>query len=532
MLFNPQPWAEDAMYFLRDAMANDWGSFVMPYAGYLHTVPRIVAFLALHLSLLFGQGIAWVPALMNMSAIAISSLCAVAVCASKFDWLGNRYLRALLAFLILAFPGAGEVYGNVTNIHWWLGIITFLLSWNMFRAKSMPGWGATSVLTLITLSSPNGIMALPAMAGCYFYVNKSNITKDLYKVAMVALASMLQLYLIYTTRTGIAGPGDTAFFSSVSGWLSVGVFADLLVGNCAAFITTYGYGLLQAIGAALLLVMLLFGLPKFKELYVPFALLALILLVTIFGNTSYVSLFAGQYTSNGQRYIFIPAVMILYILVYEFNLYRQSKKYKMFYMTCFSVVFLLIAANLFSAYKINALLPDLQWKKRTTCYNAAGTTELFIPVHPLIVSYYAGFPSICGQASIEQFLDKFSAEKLTIDDSLIRFKRDVEITDSSYVINGSSPLIIFQLPKQGNLQYCCIDWAHPLQTATMQLFFLSEQGELLHHLTCAPTEKYLHQVIEIYPVIKNAHYIQLSFNGIKNSSIIIKQLSFYSVPAR
>ncbi len=49
-LFSAQPWAEDGGVFLTQAISNSWGSLLIPYAGYLHTFPRLLAMI----SLIFG----------------------------------------------------------------------------------------------------------------------------------------------------------------------------------------------------------------------------------------------------------------------------------------------------------------------------------------------------------------------------------------------------------------------------------------------------------------------------------------------
>ncbi|RKI00306.1 hypothetical protein [Corallococcus sp. AB038B] len=105
-------WAEDGAVFLSDALAHGLGATFKPYAGYLHVVPRLVAW---GLSLLpieaFALGLAFVTLAINAAVFAL-------IARERYRWLvphdGVRLLTAV-AFCFL--PGTWEVTGNLANLH-------------------------------------------------------------------------------------------------------------------------------------------------------------------------------------------------------------------------------------------------------------------------------------------------------------------------------------------------------------------------------------------------------------------------------
>ncbi len=533
MLLNAQPWSEDSMYFLRDAMYLGWKSFITPYAGYLHLIPRALTMLSLYISNAIGTGITQVPLVMNLFAIAISAFCAVLVCSGRFEWMGNIYLRMFLSFLILAFPGAAEIYGNVTNLHWWLGIPAFLLCWGMFQNNKISSWPEIVALSLIVLTSPNGLIILPSVLVAYFCIYRFKLNKDIYKIIVLLLCTLLQLALIYTSRTNLAGGegGSSGVVEGILGYILAGLFGDIIIGDCFTFTEKYGYLMLEIAGALLLLFMLCFSIKRFRQLYVPLTLFVIIIAITSLGKMSYVVLFKDGYTTEAQRYIFLPAVIALFILIYEFaGQFRVSGKYRVLGIGLFTSVFLLISINLFSSYKFIPF-PDFQWKQRTALYQSDGVVDFFVPIYPY--AYYFGYPSSCGQECIAQHIARYSGTHFEVDVHQPVFKQGVDEVGGLYTFSDENPILIFQMPGTANLAYAYLSFDRPPVVDQLQLLCLSEQGEPLFQvpITCVPIGDHLQYMIEIYPVMQKARFVQLRFIKVKNPSIVIKSLNFYALPS-
>ncbi|WP_120617533.1 hypothetical protein [Corallococcus sp. CA049B] len=105
-------WAEDGAVFLTDALAHGLGATFIPYAGYLHIVPRL---LALGLSLLpieaFALGLAFVVLAVDAAVFAL-------IARIRFRWLvPHDGVRVLAAMAFCFLPGTWEVTGNLANLH-------------------------------------------------------------------------------------------------------------------------------------------------------------------------------------------------------------------------------------------------------------------------------------------------------------------------------------------------------------------------------------------------------------------------------
>ncbi len=109
-LSNPQFWAEDATIFFKEQFGTSLPQFFTPYAGYLHFVPRLVAWIASWLSATKA------PLIYNASAILLATAAIVVTCSRM-----KSYVPVwIVALSFLAVPGSGEILGNITNAQWFL----------------------------------------------------------------------------------------------------------------------------------------------------------------------------------------------------------------------------------------------------------------------------------------------------------------------------------------------------------------------------------------------------------------------------
>ncbi len=147
-------WAEDGAVFLSDALNDGPAAILMPYAGYLHLVPR----LAILIAVLFPLQI--VPAVVTVVAAFITSLVACAT----FVFLEGR-IRAIpvrfgIWIAMLAAPVAGgEVANNLANLHWPLMIAAFCALWARTRTAGL-GVAQCAVVVAAVASDP---LAIPLL---------------------------------------------------------------------------------------------------------------------------------------------------------------------------------------------------------------------------------------------------------------------------------------------------------------------------------------------------------------------------------
>jgi hypothetical protein len=135
-------WAEDGSIFLSAAHAKSFGgAFFTPYAGYLHSVPRLIA----GLSTLFPLQDA--ARLFAIASVATRVGVALFVFRASSGVLRSVTVRAGLAATVVLLPVGGlETLDNIANLHWFLAVAAFFaLLWRPTR------WWECALAALVVL---------------------------------------------------------------------------------------------------------------------------------------------------------------------------------------------------------------------------------------------------------------------------------------------------------------------------------------------------------------------------------------------
>jgi hypothetical protein len=106
VLLRARFFAEDGQVFYQQA--HELGflhSIFLPFAGYFHLVPRLVAGLSLLLPLFY------VPLFFNTVALTVQCITVLYICSARLRNMGPLPTRAVVAFLYLGLPHIGEVWG-------------------------------------------------------------------------------------------------------------------------------------------------------------------------------------------------------------------------------------------------------------------------------------------------------------------------------------------------------------------------------------------------------------------------------------
>lgn len=149
-LTHPQFWAEDATVFFSDQFRQAWPQLASPYAGYLHTLPRLVAWFASW----FPPGKA--PLIYNAAAVVLSTLAIVFTCQRV-----RAYIPVWIAALsFLAVPTSGEIFGTITNAQWFLQFAMAVYCLAPARAQTSihTPWIRTAGMLLISLTGPFSVL--------------------------------------------------------------------------------------------------------------------------------------------------------------------------------------------------------------------------------------------------------------------------------------------------------------------------------------------------------------------------------------
>jgi hypothetical protein len=153
-LHTPQFWAEDGEIFMKQDDAWGAGAILTPYNGYLHLLPRMIAWTASHTA-----DVAWWPAIYNGLAFAITVALFARLASPRVALPAKHWL--MLAFVLVV--GTGEVLINVTNLQW---ITAFFLLLQVFITRpETPGQraGDLAILLVVGLNGPFALLFLPLL---------------------------------------------------------------------------------------------------------------------------------------------------------------------------------------------------------------------------------------------------------------------------------------------------------------------------------------------------------------------------------
>ncbi|MGQ0679049.1 MAG: hypothetical protein ACT4OM_05230 [Actinomycetota bacterium] len=339
-------WAEDGREFLSDALGAPMASLFRPFAGYLHTIPRLIGLGAAaaglnNAALAFSAGSAFVVALMSLYVFFASG-----------SVLESTWLRAGLAGSIVLLPAGGyEVSNNATNLHWYLMFGCFWALLDRSTAKGRRFGGAVMVLAA-TLSSPITALLFPLAVWQYF---RRGSLKDRQVVLTYAAGLVAQIAVV---AAGLLWPRDdldflTSYagndFSEIPRLYGLGVSQALLVSDRLLGETWLALGW----GLGHLCTLLFVGLTVAVSIRHPrsqvrvIAPACLILAMSVFGLTvavrgsNAVDTVGQQIALLGNRYVVLPMLFLVTIVVIAVDRWAGSTGRRRT-QACFSALLLLV----------------------------------------------------------------------------------------------------------------------------------------------------------------------------------------------
>lgn len=156
VVFRPQFWAEDGQLFYQQAHALGFlHTLIIPYGGYLLTLPRLTAGLSLLLPLFLA------PLLFNLVALLVQCLPAVYLFSARMQNIGPLPARILLAFLYIGVPNVAKVHGNLSNAQWHLAVLCCLILLAPPPRSARAAAFDVTVLSLGAFTGPFAICLLP-----------------------------------------------------------------------------------------------------------------------------------------------------------------------------------------------------------------------------------------------------------------------------------------------------------------------------------------------------------------------------------
>lgn len=306
-LLHPQFFAEDGWVWYQQAYnLHWWRSLAIAQAGYMQTLPRLVAGIALLLPM------QWAPLIMNVAGAIIQALPVCALLSRRCAPWGSLPVRMLMAALYIAIPDAPEIHVVLTNAMWHLALLQALLALSL-SPRSWRGRILDIILFAIGgITGPFCILLLPVVVA-YWWFRRQRWT--LVVLALMFAGTVIQvLSILHAVKRPGAPLGVTAirFLRIIAG----SIFIDSMVGSGGPNLRIP----LLVVAAIAGLAILLWGwrsAPLAGRLFIVFAIVVLMaelrdpLLLP--GATPRWKVLAD---AMGIRYWFLPSLMFLWCAVW------------------------------------------------------------------------------------------------------------------------------------------------------------------------------------------------------------------------
>ncbi len=186
-LLHPQLWAEDSTVHLLENETMGAAAIFHPYRGYLHFLPRVIAWLASH-----TVDVASWPTFYNFAALAVAVIVFARMASPRLDLPQKPWL--ILSFVLAV--STGEVFLNITNLHW---LTSFLILMQVLMRAPTKLWqwaGDFLVLPIVGLTGPFVAVLLPLFA---WRLWRERTLYSLLLFLVAGACAAIQAYLVVTT---------------------------------------------------------------------------------------------------------------------------------------------------------------------------------------------------------------------------------------------------------------------------------------------------------------------------------------------
>lgn len=217
-------WAEDATEFLFQAHRLGKHSILFDYAGYLHLIPRAIAYAQFMLTPVGAAPYVFVAA----SLLLVAAGCAYIAAAIPLPM-----VAVLMGLAPVLAPQQGEVLLSITNLQWMLFPCLIVLLWECLFEPPPGRVGARAVATAVLgLTGPFGVLLSPAVVLAAVWRRKSLQAKQIAWLAAYFVAVAIQAWVMLTHPAVTPPPGRVDWLHRVPREL----FADLLPGQVSLWL--------------------------------------------------------------------------------------------------------------------------------------------------------------------------------------------------------------------------------------------------------------------------------------------------------
>jgi hypothetical protein len=368
-----QFWAEDGLIWFGQAYNNGfWHTIAVPYSGTFSLLTRLVGYLATLVPLSYA------PLFFSAAALLFQLLPVFIINSSRLRHIVRYRVIAIVAsILYVCIPNSAEVFVNLANVQWHLGIAAFLIL--IADKPSRRRWIIfdIGVLGLAGLTGPLGIL-LVIIAFLMWCIKRNRSTfLNLAVLSVTSLCQTISLLIIQPGQRG--GHMEMTFIYGVK--MVVGqIFTGGLLGEY--YVPSFYYDNFLLYGAlALGLLIILYAVIKGPS-WIGYAnLFALMIFVsTLFSLTPLKGTDVWElltHMSTGQRYWYIPIFVWLMTLLWV----ALAAKSIIMRLGC-GCLLLLLFIGVPGSWDI-APLPDKQYQQQVDYFNTQPSGQNYkIPINP------------------------------------------------------------------------------------------------------------------------------------------------------
>lgn len=305
-LHTPQLWAEDGSIFLLQADLHGAAALALPYMGYLHLLPRLIAGFSSQL-----LDPAWWPAFYNGVAFVLWVAVLARFFTARFQLPGKPWL----AFAFVAVAHSGEVFFNITNLQWLTGFVLIqqvLITSPVTRGQRA---GDLAILAVVALTGPFSLAFLPLFA---WRAWREKSQPALAALGVTGLGAAVQAWLVLST-----GPRFDYQAEAFRLWPFLEVLARRVVvwpllGRDAA--TALPPAVVTTLGGTVLAATVAWALRPHERRTLRLQTLAACGLITLAGAYRARSdLWPADNLDFSDRYFYVPRVLLAWLLIWEFD---------------------------------------------------------------------------------------------------------------------------------------------------------------------------------------------------------------------
>lgn len=164
VLLNAQFWAEDAVFWYKDAYEQGFlSSLITPRNGYFQSVSTIIVGATTFANPMYA------PLISNIFGVLIRAIVIWFLFTDRFDFL-NKTARFFIAAYLLCMPGLQEVQANITNAHWYLSLYVSMII--ISREPNTKLWKVHDLFFVILSGLSGPFVIFIIVASIFKYLNE------------------------------------------------------------------------------------------------------------------------------------------------------------------------------------------------------------------------------------------------------------------------------------------------------------------------------------------------------------------------